>query len=131
MYWSSGKGNVSRNYYFSRSVKSIVSNLRDGWYGNTHFTPSGKTDLRVPEDEDTAFVIEVKKVDCFKLIKKIKCANNCVAAIPGISGSVNGDLHIDAEYLPSSVPEIDIKMDTLVNTALNTEDDEDEHKRTN
>ena len=63
--------------------------------------------------------------------KPIKCANNCVAAIPGISGSVNGDLHIDAEYLPSSVPEIDIKMDTLVNTALNTEDDEDEHKHTN
>ena len=61
-------------------------------------------DLRVPKDEDPDFVTEVKKVDCFKLIKNpIKCANNCVAAIPGISGSFDGDLHIDAEYSPNKL----------------------------
>ena len=89
-------------------------------------------DLRVPEDEDPNFLIEVKKVDCFKLIKKsIKCANNRVAAIPGISGSVDGDLHIDDDYCPTNVPATSIPIDTLVNTALNIEDDEDEHKYTN
>ena len=56
-------------------------------------------DPRVPEDEYPDLVIEVKKVDCFKLIKKsINCANNCVAAVTGISGSVNGDLRIDDDY---------------------------------
>ena len=64
-------------------------------------------------------------------LKKIKCANDCVAAIPGISGSVNGYLHIDDEYLPTNVPETFILIDTLVNTALNIEDDEDGKKYTN
>ena len=54
LYWSAGKGGFSLNYLFY---------LRDGWYGNTHHTPSGKMDLRVPEDEDPDFLIEVKKVD--------------------------------------------------------------------
>ena len=89
-------------------------------------------DLRVPKDKDPNFLIQVKKVDCFKLIKKlIICANYRVAAIPGISGSVNGDLHINYEYRPTSVPATAIPIDTLVNTALNIEDDEDEHKYTN
>ena len=66
-------------------------------YGNTHRTPSGKMDLRIPEDEHPNFVIGIKKVDCFKLIKKsIKCANDRVAAVPGIYGSVDGNLQIDA-----------------------------------
>ena len=63
LYWSEGKGNVSRNYYFSHSFKSIVSDLRDGWYGNMHRTLNGKMDLQFPEDEDPNFVIEVKNVD--------------------------------------------------------------------
>ena len=69
LYWYSGKGNVTRNYYFGRSVKLTVSELRDGCYGNTHHAPSRKMDLRVPVDKYPDFVIEVKKVDCFKLIK--------------------------------------------------------------
>ena len=57
---------------------------------------SGKMDLRFLEDKYLDFVIKVKKVDCFKLIKtSINCANNRVAAIPGISGSVDDNLHID------------------------------------
>ena len=60
-------------------------------------------DLRVPENEDLDFGIEVKKVDCFKPIKKsIKCANYHVATIPGISGSVDWDLHIDDYYRPTT-----------------------------
>ena len=51
VHWLSGKVNISRNYYFGRSVKSTVSGLSDDWYGNTHQTPSGKMDLRVPENE--------------------------------------------------------------------------------
>ena len=55
-------------------------------------------DMRVTEDEDPDSLIKVKKVDCYKLIKKsIKCAIDSVAAIPVISGSVNGYLHIDAD----------------------------------
>ena len=89
-------------------------------------------DLHAPEDEDPDFVIEGKKVDCFKLIKKsIKCANYRVVAIPRISGSVYGDLHIDADYRPTNFPATAILIDTLVNTALNIEDDEDKHKYTN
>ena len=48
-----------------------------------------------------------------------------------ISGSVDGDLHIDADYRPTNVPATDIPINTIVNTALNIEDDEDEHKYTN
>ena len=89
-------------------------------------------DMCLPDDKYSIFLIEVKKVDCFKLIKKsIKCANNRVAAIPGISGSVDGDLHIDDDYCPTNVPATSIPIDTLVNTALNIEDDKDEHKYTN
>ena len=62
LYWSSGKGNVSRNYYFGHSVKYTVSYLRDGWYVKPHSTTSGKMDLRVPEDEDAYFVIKVKRL---------------------------------------------------------------------
>ena len=55
-------------------------------------------DLRVSEDKYTNFLIKLLKVDCFNIIKKpIKCANDCVSAIPGISVSVEGDLHIDAD----------------------------------
>ena len=81
-------------------------------------------DLCFPDDKDSIFLIEVKKVDCFKLIKKsIKCANDRVAATPGIFGSVNGDLNIVADCLTSNTPSISIPFDTLVNTSLNTEDD--------
>ena len=53
-------------------------------------------DLRVPDDECPDFVIEVKKVDCFNLIKKlIKCANDHVDAITSISGLVDWDPHIN------------------------------------
>ena len=77
-------------------------------------------DLRSPEYKYPDIAIEGKKVDCFKLIKKpIKCANYRVAAITSISGSVNWDLHINADYLPINVPAIDIPIYTLVNTALN------------
>ena len=65
-----GKGIYPHNYYFGYSVKYTVSDLRDGWYGNTNQTPSEEMDLRVPEYEDPDFIIEVKKVDCFKLILK-------------------------------------------------------------
>ena len=80
-------------------------------------------DLRVPEDEDPDFVNGSKKVYCFKLINKsIKCANDCVAAIPVISGSFNGDLHIDADYRPTNVPATAIPIDTLVKASINIED---------
>ena len=129
LYWLAGKGNFSRNYYFGLSVKSTVSDLRDGWYGNTHCNPSGKMYLRLPEEDP--FLIKVKKVDCFKLIKQlIKCANDRVATVFGISGSVDGYLHIDTDYRPTKVPETAIPVDTLFNIALNIEDDKDEHKYT-
>ena len=88
--------------------------------------------IRVPEDEDPNFLMEVKKCWFFKLVKKlIKCANDRVATIPGIYGSVYGDFHINADYLPTKVPATDMPIDTLFNTALNIEDDEEEHKYTN
>ena len=88
-------------------------------------------DLQFPEYEDPNFVIEVKNVDFSSLKKSIKCANDHVADIPGISGSVNGDLHIDAEYRPTNVLATYIPIDTLVNTDLNIEDEEEELKYTN
>ena len=76
-------------------------------------------DLHVPENEDPDSVIEIKRL-IFKLIKKsIKCANNFVAAIPGISSSVGEDLHIDANYRPTNFQETGIPIDTLVNNSLN------------
>ena len=114
LYWLKGKGNVSHNYYFVRRVKSTVYDLRYGWYGNTHFTLSGKMDLSVPEDKYPDFIIEVKKVECFTLIKKsIRCANNGVAAILSIYSPVDRDLHIDAEYRPTNVPATAIPIDTI------------------
>ena len=54
-------------------------------------------DLRVPEDEDTDFLIEVKRV-IFQARKKIiMCANDRVDAIPDIYGLVYGNLHINAD----------------------------------
>ena len=48
LYWSAGNEKKSGNYYFSRSTKSIVSDLRDGWYGNTYCTTSGGKREYVP-----------------------------------------------------------------------------------
>ena len=42
LHWSEGKINVSRHYYFGRSVKFTFSDMKDGWYGKSHCTPSGK-----------------------------------------------------------------------------------------
>ena len=58
LYWSEGKGNVIRNYYFVCSVKYALSDLRYVWYGNNHHTPSGEMDLHVPEDKDPDFFIK-------------------------------------------------------------------------
>ena len=104
VYWLAEKVNFSRNYYFLCSFKSTVFSLRYGWYSDSHCTPSGKMDMRVPEDKYPDFLIKVRKVDRFKLIKKsIKCANGRIAANPVISGSVDRDLHINADYhLPTS-----------------------------
>ena len=89
-------------------------------------------DLSVPADEDPNFVIEVKKVDCFKLIKNpIKCDNYRVAAITGIYGSLNREIHINADYLPTNYLATSTPMDTILNNALNIEDYEDEEKYTN
>ena len=63
--------------------------------------------------------------------KSIKCANDRVADIPGISGSVDGDLNINADCPPTRAPSTAIPIDTIVNTTLIIEDDEDEHKYTN
>ena len=63
--------------------------------------------------------------------KSIKCASNHVASITDISGSVDGNLHIDTDYRPTNFQATDIPIDTLVNTDLNIEDDEDYHKYTN
>ena len=63
--------------------------------------------------------------------KPIKWANDRVAAIPGVSGSVDGDLHIDDDYRPTNALSTSIPIETLVNTALNIEYDGDEHKYTN
>ena len=63
--------------------------------------------------------------------KIIKCANDCVAAISGIYGSVDGNLHINSDYRPTNVPSTFIPIDTFVDTALNIEGDEDEHRYTN
>ena len=95
LYLSAGKGNIPHNYYSGCSVKSTVSNLRYGWYGNSHHNPSGKMDLRVPEDKYPNFLIEINKGWLFQAPKKsIKCANDRVAVISGISGTVDGDLLI-------------------------------------
>ena len=40
-------------------------------------------------------------------------------------------IHIDAYYCPTNVPETAIPIYTLVNTALNIVDGEDEHKYNN
>ena len=78
VHWLSGKVNISRNYYFGRSVKYTFSILRDSWYGNNNCTPSRKMDLRVPEDEYPYFLIKLKKVDCFNLIKNQSSAPTIV-----------------------------------------------------
>ena len=65
-----------------------------------------------------------------KHLKKIKFFNDCVASFPGISSIFNGYIRIDADYRPTNAPATAIPIDTLVNTALNIEDDEDEHKYT-
>ena len=55
-------------------------------------------DMHVPEDEYPEFVIQVKKGWLFQAHKKpIKRANNRVATILDISGSVDWDLHINTD----------------------------------
>mmetsp|Transcript_21520 Transcript_21520/g.44287 ORF Transcript_21520/g.44287 Transcript_21520/m.44287 type:complete len:705 (+) Transcript_21520:260-2374(+) len=127
LYWAAGKGNVSRNYYHGRKVKATIEDLRDGWYGNKYKDANGAWYLRTPEDEDPDLVEEIKPADCGALVRHaIKCANDRVAKIPGLSGAVDGELLVDPEYRRVEVAATDIPIDTLVNTALAVEDFDDE-----
>ena len=65
------------------------------------------------------------------VLRSIKYTNDRVASVPGISISFDGDLYIDYDYRLINIPATTIPIDTLVNTSLNIEDDEDEHKYTN
>jgi len=57
--------------------------------------------------------------DCGGLVRhSIKCANDRVKAIPGVSGTVEKCLVIDPEYKRVEVTPDAVPIDTLVNTAL-------------
>jgi len=74
---------------------------------------------RVPEGEDPDLVWEIDASDCGGLVRhSIKCANDRVKAIPGISGTVEKCLVVDPEYKRVEVTPDAIPIDTLVNTAL-------------
>ena len=63
-----------------------MEDLRDGWYGNLHKNEDGAMEIRVPEDEEDADLVEeIKPADCDGLVcHSIKCANERVAAVIGI-----------------------------------------------
>ena len=80
---------------------------------------SGVMTPRVPEGEDPDLVWEIDASDCGGLVRhSIKCANDRVKAIPGISGTVEKCLVVDPEYKRVEVTPDAIPIDTLVNTAL-------------
>jgi hypothetical protein len=119
LFWAAGKNNVALNYYHGRSVKETVKDLRDGWYGNLYRNRSGVMEPRTPEGEDPDIVEEIDASDCGGLVRhSIKCANERIKAIPGISGTVEKCIIVDPEYKRVEVTADAIPIDTLVNTAL-------------
>ena len=74
---------------------------------------------RTPEGEDPDVVEQLDPSDCGKLVgHSIKCANERVKAVPGISGEVDGQLTVDPTYQRVDVAPTAVPIDTLVNTAL-------------
>ena len=114
LFWAAGKGNVSLNYYHSRSCKETVKDLRDGWHGN--LCKQGDVMVpRTPEGEDPDVVEQLDPSDCGKLVgHSIKCANERVKAVPGISGEVDGQLTVDPTYQRVDVAPTAVPIDTLV-----------------
>ena len=89
-------------------------------------------DMRVPEYKDSKIKLKWKRlIVSISYKKSFNFANNCVAAIRIIYGSVYWYHYIYAYYNPTNVQAIAIPIDNLFVTALNIEGYEDTHKYTN
>jgi hypothetical protein len=57
LFWAAGKNHAAWMHYSGRTMKELVSNLREGWYGNGETYPDGHLYRKAP-------------VDCQKLFKE-------------------------------------------------------------
>jgi hypothetical protein len=98
-------------HYSGRTMKELVSNLREGWYGNGETYPVGHLYRKAP-------------VDCRKLFQEsVKAAaTKFIPMCEGVSGTI-GDLTIDPTYQEE---EIDIPIDALVLDLARIDDEGDD-----
>ena len=101
-FWAIAKNHVAYNYNRKRTMKEVVRDLREGWYGSAEKSENDPT--------------YQKPVNCAGLWKKcVQNANSIfVPLCGGISGTV-GYLTIDENYVQE---EVDVPIDTLVALSL-------------
>jgi transposase len=99
MFWAAGKNHAALMFYDKRTMKEMVSHVREGWNGNGETYPVGDLYRKAP-------------VDCEKLYQEsIKAAaTKFIPLCEGISGTI-GALTIDPTYQDD---EVDIPIDALV-----------------
>jgi hypothetical protein len=83
LFWAAGKNHVASKYYNGITMKEVVKNLREGWYGSA--------------GDDSK-----KAVNCLGLFNEtIKQANKIfIPLCEGISGAI-GNLDINPDYIPN------------------------------
>ena len=99
LFWAVGKNQAALKFFAKRTMKEIVSHLREGWYGNGDTYPVDELCRKAP-------------VDCGKLFQEsVKvAATKFVPMCEGISGTI-GALTVDPTYIDD---EVDIPIDALV-----------------
>jgi hypothetical protein len=104
-YWSIGKGHAALYNCNLSTMKTVVTALRDGWYGNAHL-------FREHEEKvdytcnilclDDSYIELKETVNCWKLFEKsIKMCNEKIQVCLGIHGSM-GNIVEDDDYVPNN-----------------------------
>ena len=126
LYWAAGKNNVARKFENGRSMKAMIADLRDGWYGNAYRfqnrTMIGPIDIdRLMEPVDYKGLVR-HAVDMANKIFVPLCKEL------GISGAI-GDLKVvsidEARKGTKNFP-IDLVVLNVANEVINVDDDVDD-----
>ena len=99
LFWAAGKNHVAWCYVEKRTMMEMVTQLREGWYGNSNTHPEGH-------------YLHKEPVDCHKLFLQAHEAarTKFIPMCKGISRTI-GALEVDPDYQDD---EVDIPIDALV-----------------
>uniref|UniRef100_A0A7R9ZC58 Tc1-like transposase DDE domain-containing protein n=1 Tax=Pseudictyota dubia TaxID=2749911 RepID=A0A7R9ZC58_9STRA len=119
LFWAAAKNYAAQKYYSGRKVRAMIADLRDGWYGNVYRKDDGTEEIQKGEDDEIGVLEKRGAVNCAALIRHaVKCANERMRYLPGVSGEVGKGLTVDPNYEPN--PNARLPIDAFLNVTLDS-----------